>query len=193
MSDLRERKGYTYGIYSRLSPYRSAGVFSIKTQVRTEVGAPALKDILGHLELIRKAPVSAEELKQAKNTLAGRFVRDLETQEGLADAVLHGILHDLPEGHLDTFVQNVQAVGGEDVRRAAREWLRSENLLVTAVGDGAKIATRPADLHKELRWLGELLQLGVGKAPGFKNSPYLFHLQWFFKLELDGYAALEIG
>ncbi|MBI5243689.1 MAG: insulinase family protein [Elusimicrobia bacterium] len=146
MSDLREKKGYTYGIYSSLPAYRSAGLFLIRTQVRTEVTGPAVKDILGHIERIRKEPVTQEELRQAKNTLAGRFVRDLETQQGLADAVLHALIYDLPEDALDTFVQKVQAVTIAEAGKAAKAFFHPENLLIAAVGDGAKIEAELAPL-----------------------------------------------
>ena len=135
MTDLREHKGYTYGIYSRLPSARSGGAFVIKTQVRGEVTAPSIEAILGHLEKMREELITPEELRQAKNTLAGRFVRGLETQQGVADALLHGMMMDLPEDRLDLFVGKAQEVSAEQVREAARLYFRPESLLLSVVGD----------------------------------------------------------
>jgi predicted Zn-dependent peptidase len=111
----------------------------VRTPVRTEVAEPALEAIIEHLDRIRRKKVSSEELLQAKNYLAGSFARELETQEGLASALLHVKLHRLPDDYLDTFVAKVQAVRSADVLRAATTFIRPEELVVVAVGDAAKI------------------------------------------------------
>jgi len=140
MTDLRERKGYTYGVYSRLPAYRSAGVFLVSTQVRTEVTAAAIRDILAQLSRMREEPAGGDELRQAKNTLAGAFVRRLETQQGLADAIVHGLIYDLPEDYLDTYIQKIMAVTLPQVSEAAKAHFHPDNILITAVGDAARIA-----------------------------------------------------
>jgi len=139
VSDIRESKGYTYSIDSSVEPLLTAGVFRVRTPVRTEVAEPALEAIIEHLDRIRRKKVSSEELLQAKNYLAGSFARELETQEGLASALLHVKLHRLPDDYLDTFVAKVQAVRSADVLRAATTFIRPEELVVVAVGDAAKI------------------------------------------------------
>lgn len=155
MTDLREHKGYTYGIYSRLSTARSGGAFVIKTQVRNEVTAPSIEAVLGHLERMRTELLSPEELRQAKNTLAGRFVRGLETQQGVAQALIHGLMMDLPQDRLDAYVGKVQEVSAEDVREAARLYFHPENLLLAVVGDPAmrpaveKFSTEPVRVVDE--------------------------------------------
>lgn len=139
MQDLREKKGYTYGVRSRLAADVEAGVLLVGMQVRTEVTAAALGDLLGHLERIRSEKVNAAELSQAKNFLAGSFTRRLETQAGLADAILHGLLHRLPADHLDRYVDRVGAVTAEAALAAARKFVRDGSAVIVAVGDGARI------------------------------------------------------
>ena len=139
VSDIRESKGYTYRIGSRIQTWLTAGVFRVRTPVRNEVVEPALEAIIGHLDRIRHKKVTAEELVQAKNYLAGSFARSLETQEGLASALLRLKLHRLPDDYLDTFVAKVQAVEAAGVLRAAETFIRPEEMVVVAVGDAAKI------------------------------------------------------
>jgi zinc protease len=139
VSDIRESKGYTDSIDSFVEPFLTAGVFRVRTPVRTEVAEPALEAIFSHLDRIRMKKVGSDELLQAKNHLAGGFARALETQEGLASALLRVKLHRLPDDYLDTFTAKVQAVRPADVLRAATTFIRPEEMVVVAVGDAAKI------------------------------------------------------
>lgn len=139
VQDIRETKGYTYRIGSRLEHRLTAALFRVATPVRGEVLEPALKGIFEHLARLRKDPVSAEELSKAKSFLAGGFVRSLETQAGVAEAVLHLKLHRLPPDFYDTFVERVQAVSAEKVLAAARQFIRPDEMTLVAVGDAPKI------------------------------------------------------
>ena len=139
MQDLREKKGYTYGVHSGLAADVQAGAFVVSMQVRTEVTGAALKDLLGQLENIRAEAVSAAELSRAKSFLAGSFTRRLEKQDGVAGALTHALRHRLPEGFLDRYVSQVQAVSAEAALAAARRQVREPGAVVVAVGDGAKI------------------------------------------------------
>ena len=74
--------------------------------------------------------------------LIGGFARELETQEGLADAVLNGLTHDLPDDHLDAYVEKVSAVTVKDVRRAARKYILPDGAVIAVVWDAGKIGGR---------------------------------------------------
>jgi zinc protease len=138
-TDIRQKRGYTYGIYSYLSTYLRAGVFTIRTQTRTAVVDKTIQATLEHIDEMCNAPVKNAELEQAKNMLVGDFARELETQGGLAEAVLHGILRNLPDDHLDTHVKCVQKVSVSDVQEAAKKYFRPEALVISVVGDGEKL------------------------------------------------------
>jgi zinc protease len=139
VQDIRESRGYTYRIGSRVETRLTTGIFRVRTPVRNEVVAPALAAILEHLERIRDKQVSGEELDKAKNYLAGSFARNLETQDGLAGALLHVQLRRLPPDYLDTYVRKVQAVKAADVERAAATFIRPSELVIVAVGDSVQI------------------------------------------------------
>lgn len=137
--DIRETKGYTYGIGSGFEHRLTGSLFHVRTSVRTEVAGPALKAVFEHLKLIREKPVTPGELSQAKAYLAGRFALGLETQDGVAGAVLHQKLMRLPEDFYDRYVERLQAVTPESARRAARTFIRPEEMTIVAVGDAARI------------------------------------------------------
>lgn len=137
--DLREAKGYTYSIGSRLEHRRTGSLVRIRTPVRTEAAGDALAAILGHLQDVRDSEPTAEEVGQAKAYLAGSFARQMETQEGLAEAILHQKLLRLPADFYDTYVDRISAVTPASALKAARTFLRPDEMTVVAVGDAAKI------------------------------------------------------
>ncbi|MBI5597146.1 MAG: insulinase family protein [Elusimicrobia bacterium] len=134
-TDLREDKGWTYGIYSGIDEGLAASALTVSSKVRGEVARRALDAVVAHIERLRGTLPSKPELEQAKNLLTASLVRGLETQEGLADAFLHDALYGLPDGHLDGFVARVRAVTPEQVRDAARRWLKPADLTFAVVGD----------------------------------------------------------
>jgi predicted Zn-dependent peptidase len=137
--DIREEKGFTYGISSRLGHRLTGSLFKIGTAVRTEVAGPALKQTLDDVEEFRKNGPTAAELDQAKAYLAGRFARGLETQDGVAGAVLHQKQMRLPDDFYDHYVERIQAVTAASARRAARTFIRPGEMTIVAVGDAAKV------------------------------------------------------
>ncbi len=137
--DIRESKGYTYNIGSRFEHRLSGSLLRIRTPVRNEVAEPALAAILAHLDALHRKDVTDDELKQAKTYLAGSFARSLETQDGVADAVLKLKQLRLPDDWYDSYVDNVQAVSAAGARRAAENFIRPDELTIVAVGDAAKV------------------------------------------------------
>lgn len=136
--DIRETKGYTYSIGSRLEHRLTGSLFKVRTPVRTEVAEQALDAILDHLKKLRKGEPTADELKQAKAYLAGSFARSLETQDGVANAVLKLRARRLPADWYDTYVDRVQAVTAAGARRAAEVFIRPDEMTIVAVGDASK-------------------------------------------------------
>lgn len=146
--DIRETKGYTYSIGSRLEHRLTGSLFKVRTPVRNEVAEAALAAILGHLDKLRKDEATADELKQAKAYLSGSFARSLETQEGVADAVLKLRLRHLPDDWYDAYVDRVQAVTAAGAKRAAQVFIRPDELTIVAVGDASKISRALAKFTK---------------------------------------------
>jgi predicted Zn-dependent peptidase len=137
--NIREQKGYTYGAYSALHARRHPGAFAASSDVRTEVTAPAVEEFLYELDRLRNVKASDKELKDAKNYLCGSFQLGLETQSALAQRLLDVNMYDLPDNYLETYADKVMAISADDVRRVARKMVDEDNLVITVVGDAAKI------------------------------------------------------
>jgi len=137
--NLRERHGFTYGVSPAFVMRRLAGPFIVSTAVQTEVTAAALTEILREIGGIREAPVTAEELDDARNLLAGIFPLRLQTTEGVAARLAELALYSLPLDYYDTYRPRILAVTADEVHRVAQAHLRPGELAVVVVGDAAKI------------------------------------------------------
>jgi zinc protease len=137
--NLREEHGYTYGASSFFDWRRQAGPFVVASAVRSDVTAAAAKEVLAEIDRMRAEKVSTEELSLATSYLEGVFPIRYESTAAIARALTAMVVYGLPPDYFDTYRDRVRAVSAPDVLRAAREFLRPEELQLVAVGDPAVI------------------------------------------------------
>ena len=137
--NLREKNGYTYGAFSVFRYYRDGGVFYSGAQVRTDVTAPAAKELFSELNRIRTDPPTAAELKLAEDSelhsLPGEFETVKETSGLMSDLFTYG----LPKTYYQTLPSQYLKLTPDAVEKTAIEYVHPDNLIVVAVGDRAKI------------------------------------------------------
>ena len=137
--NLREQHGYTYGAFSIFLYRREAGPFVAGASVRTNVTAPAIKEMFGEIERIREGQITPDELTMSKGafeqSLAGRFETSPETAATVGDL----FVYNLPLNYYNTLPGKIDAVTAADVERVAKEYLKPDAMVVVAVGDKAKI------------------------------------------------------
>lgn len=137
--NLREDKGYTYGVYSSFTGSTFPGVVVASTDVRTAVTEGALHELTAEIERIIEEPVHGPELKNAKRALIGRFALSLDAPRALIANLATQKIYGLPEDYWDTYPQHVDAVTAEDIRRVAKKYYAADRLQIVAVGDGASV------------------------------------------------------
>ncbi len=137
--NLREQKGYTYGVSSSFTGSSFPGVMVANTDVRTEVTADALQELMRELQRIAAEPVSTQELANAKRALVGRFALSLESPQALLANLATQKIYGLPEDYWDQYPRRVEAITTADIQRVARAYLDPKRLQLVAVGDAAKL------------------------------------------------------
>lgn len=137
--NLREDKGYTYGVYSSFTGSRFPGVMLASTDVRTQVTEGALHELTAELKRIGEEPVPEQELKNAKRALIGRFALSLDSPQALIGNLATQKIYGLPADYWDTYPQRVEAITANDIQRVARKYFDSSRLQIVAVGDGASV------------------------------------------------------
>ena len=145
---LREVKGYTYGMSSDFLALRELGNFIIRGSIRTDVTGPAMSDLFAEIEGVRAKPVPAAELEGARNSqllsLPGLFDTNAVIARSLAAAWSRG------QG-LDYYARlpaKLTKVDARAAHRLARKHVVPERLVVVAVGDRAKIGPQLEPLRK---------------------------------------------
>ncbi len=137
--NLREEKGYTYGVYARSDARKLAGVSHVVGSVKAEVTGDAIRELLRELERMREEPVTAEELAEAKDALVLSLPADFATAGAIAGKLADLALHGLPDGYWNDYADRVRAVTAEDVRRFARERLDPARLTLVMVANPAVV------------------------------------------------------
>ncbi|HSD21846.1 MAG TPA: pitrilysin family protein [Anaeromyxobacter sp.] len=144
--NLREEKGYTYGVYAMGDARRLAGVSLVAGSVKADVTGAALKEILGELARLRAEPVPAQELADAKDALVLGLPADFATAGGIAARVAELALHGLPDDYWNGYSDAVRKVDAEAVLRVARRYLDPAKLTVVMVANPAVVRPQLAGL-----------------------------------------------
>ena len=143
--NLREEKGFTYGVYSGFSFPRGIGKFVVHAAVRSEVVVPAIREILAEMERMRDTAVPEEELDNAKAYLTGSFALRLETVRDLANQIISLEMRDLPLSDLRVYPQTISRLDERAVLEAAQKYLHPDVAAIVVVGDADRIL---ADLRE---------------------------------------------
>ncbi len=137
--NLRETKGYTYGIGSRFGWSPIPGAFRISSGVRTDVTDSSLVEVFKELHAIQDRPVDAIELARAKAYVALAIPGNFETNGGIAGALAELNTFGLPLTSVSEFITRVNAVTTADVQRVAKKYLPVNRATIVVVGDLAKV------------------------------------------------------
>lgn len=133
--NLRERKGWTYGVGSMINPLRGLGPMMISTSIQVPFGADALGELLKEFELLKKEPVSDEELKAAREGLLHSFASRYATVEKIGGNIANRFVYDLPSDNEEKYYNKIQAVSKEDIMAIAKRVFNSEKMVAVAVGE----------------------------------------------------------
>jgi zinc protease len=138
--NIREEKGYSYGVRSSFAFGRGPGPFNAGGDVMTAKNDSALIEFMKELRDIRGSrPPTDDELAQAKASLVQRLPASFEPVAGLNANIATIYTQGLPEDYYTRFVNGVKAVSRDDVVRVARKYLDPERMAIVIVGDRATI------------------------------------------------------
>jgi zinc protease len=137
--NLREEKGYTYGVYSDFSALRYPGPWRAGGNMRTEVTADALAEFFREIRRIREEKVPVGELEASKRSIVASFALTLEQPTRALGFAVAAKQYNLPANYWDAYPTKIMAVTAADVQRVARKYLEPNALQLVAVGDANKI------------------------------------------------------
>ena len=134
-SNIREQKGYTYSPFSTINPFLKNAYWAEIADVTTNVTGPSLKEIFLEIDRLQAEPPSAQELQSIQKYLAGIFVLQNSSRNGIINQLQFTELHGLGEAYLRDLVRKIYAVTPADVQRIAREYLKDDTMTIVIAGD----------------------------------------------------------
>jgi zinc protease len=139
-ANIREAKGWSYGVSSGFSYGRGPGQFKATGDIQTNKTDSALVEFMKEIQGVRGGkPVTAEELASAKASLIASLPDQLSTIGGITNTVNTIYSNGLPEDYWTQYQTGIKAVTAADVQRVANKYLDADHLTILIVGDRAKI------------------------------------------------------
>lgn len=128
MSNIREEKGYTYGISAGIMPYPDSGLFVINTETANEFVELLIKEVYHEIDRLQNDLVSNEELAMVRNYMLGDMCRSYESAFSLADAWIFIHTSGLSNSYVMDAVDAVKTVTPDEIRELASQHLCKETL-----------------------------------------------------------------
>lgn len=134
MANIREDKGYTYGIGSGLVSQDQEGYFYITTEVGADVRAAAVKEIYAEIGRLRTEEINKDELTLVKNYLTGAFQRSIDGPFALAEKHKMILLNNLEINYLTEYLSKINAITPKQLQEVANRYLQDADLSEIVVG-----------------------------------------------------------
>ncbi len=137
MANIREDKGYTYGIGSGLTSLVNGGYFSISTEVGSDVTKLALEEIYKEIKILCEELVSPEELETVRNYILGQFLRSVDGPFALAEKFVGVKEFGLDYSYYSNYFKAVKNVTPQELKDLANKYLQEKDLIECVAGPSA--------------------------------------------------------
>jgi zinc protease len=144
--NLREKHGYSYGAFSGVVENRGVGPIYAASSVRTDATGPSIREMMSELNGMLAAPVSADELALAKESISRSLPALFETTQSTVGTIGGLFLYELPPDYYEGLPARLDAMTAAEIFEATKKHLAPEKMIVIAVGDRKVIEPQIATL-----------------------------------------------
>jgi len=134
MKNIREEKGYTYGIGSALISLQNAGLLIIVSEVGADYAKETLSEIFKEINRLKEEKISKEELTLVKNYMMGDFLRSFDGPFALSESYRSIIDFDLTPDFFNQGIEAIKTITPEGILQLANQYLVEENFVTTIAG-----------------------------------------------------------
>lgn len=138
MSNIREDKGYTYGISAFLNPQPGHSQLLITAQTTPESVEPLIGEVYHEIDILQNEIPGADELQMVRNYMLGNICRAYEGPFSLSEAWIGNDFAGLPEDYFESAVRAVKEITPEQIRDLANRYFCKENLIEVVAGKKTK-------------------------------------------------------
>ena len=126
MSNIREEKGYTYGIYSYLQNHMQESAWLISTEAGKDVTEATIEEVYKEMKILRETPIDAEELSLVRNYMIGGILGDLDGPFHIIAKWKNIILNNMNESYFYDSVAAIKETNAEELQALAQKYLQPE-------------------------------------------------------------------
>lgn len=136
-TEIRDRQGLTYGIYSYFVAGLNPGPFSISMQTAPTDANQAIDSTVALLQQLRQQGITQDELNAAKRSITNSYPVDLSSPSSIASTILMNEVYGLSQDELREFPARIEAVTLEQVQQVIRDLIHPDNLVIVTAGPEA--------------------------------------------------------
>ena len=133
--NLREDKGYTYGIRSGFSGGHMTGTYRVSTSVRRSATDSAVREIMMEVENYVNKGITSEELAFTKSSLLNNDVMGFETPNQKVNFLSRITDFDLPRDYIMKQSELLKSMTAEDINKLAKEKIHPDKMVIVVVGN----------------------------------------------------------
>ena len=126
MSNIREDKGYTYGIHSYLQNHMHSSAWMVSTEAGRDVCEATIEEVYKEMAILCNEPVDSEELDLVRNYMIGSLLGDLDGPFHIIARWKNYILNNLTDAFFYNSIQTVQTITAEEIQELAKKYLNPE-------------------------------------------------------------------
>ncbi len=134
MSNIREDKGYTYGIGSMVSDFKGFSYFLIATEVAKEVKEATLTEIQFEIKRMQTERIEEEELNLVKNYLIGQMLKSADGPYSMMDLFLSAEMHDTSYDFYNEAIDKINHITSDRIQEIAQKYLNWEDFTIVTAG-----------------------------------------------------------
>ncbi len=134
MQNLREEKGFCYGVHSGISSYVHDANFFISTEVGKEVTDAAVREIFSEVDRLRSEPVGADELQLVKNYLLGVILADADGPFNVAEIIRGLIVYGMDVSQFHRNIDQIKSVTSDELMNLAIQYLDPASMIEVVAG-----------------------------------------------------------
>jgi len=135
MKNIREEKGYTYGIGSALISLKNAALLIIVSEVGAAYAKETVNEIFKEINRLKNEIINDEELSLVKNYMMGDFLRSFDGPFALSESYRSIIDFDLTPGFFNQGIEAIKTITPEEIMQLANQYLVEENFVTTIAGN----------------------------------------------------------
>jgi len=134
MSNIREEKGYTYGIYSFINPIMDTSYFCIATDVGAEYKKQTLHEIEVEINRLKKELIEEEELAMVKNYMIGQLMKSVDGPMNMASTLKNFLIFDLDLNEINEQLKAIHQIDAKRLKNLANQYFNFEDMYKVVVG-----------------------------------------------------------